>query len=166
MGNAALCTPSIASTSASKVVTFDGKLTLFTRSIRVADLMIQHPNHFLCDSSTLQVGQRVQGLATDEELEPRRLYFVIPMELLYSVLTYEEMSALTYKATKALKHGSGFNNLSRIFPVFTESCIFPGNHEGKRASEGTDGGNDDFVVFERYGKQRSWQPALETIVES
>ncbi|KAI4326284.1 hypothetical protein MLD38_031613 [Melastoma candidum] len=154
-----LCVPSVASTSASKVVTFDGKLALFTRSIRAADLMIQHPNHFLCDSSTLQVGQRVHGLATDEELEPRRLYFVIPMELLYSVLTYAEMSALTYKATKALKHGSGFNNLSRIFPVFTEFCIFPGNHDSKQTTEGADSGNDDFVVIERHGKQRSWQPA-------
>ncbi|KAJ6881742.1 hypothetical protein NC651_028369 [Populus alba x Populus x berolinensis] len=41
------------------------------------------------------------------------------MELLYSVLTHEELSSLTYKATKALK----FNNFGKIFPVLSEFCI-------------------------------------------
>ncbi|KAG6753831.1 hypothetical protein POTOM_041831 [Populus tomentosa] len=93
---------------------------------------------------------------SDDELERRQLYFVLPTELLYSVLTHEELSSLTYKATKALK----FNNFGKIFPVLSEFCIFPS--EGKT----TDSMVTEPQPMERYSKQRSWKPALETIVET
>ncbi|KAK3440701.1 hypothetical protein EUGRSUZ_B00987 [Eucalyptus grandis] len=159
MGNAASCAPSIiiSGSSVAKVLSSDGKMQIYTRPVRAAELMLENPGQFLCNSSTLRVGHRIHGLLADEELELRRFYFFLPMELLYSVLTYEEMSALTYRASKALKHGS-FNNLSKIFPV----CIFPS--ESKR----TEGSDRDVVLepIERYSKQRSWRPALETIVET
>uniref|UniRef100_A0A6N2LY63 Uncharacterized protein n=1 Tax=Salix viminalis TaxID=40686 RepID=A0A6N2LY63_SALVM len=83
--------------------------------------MLESPGQFVCDSASLKVGHRIHGLVADDELERRQLYFVLPMELLYSVLTREEMSSLTYKATRALK----YNNFVKIFPVLSEFCIFP-----------------------------------------
>ncbi|KAI3443265.1 uncharacterized protein J3R85_000192 [Psidium guajava] len=163
MGNATSCAPSIISSGSSvaKVLSSDGKMQIYTRPIRAAELMLENQGQFLCNSSTLRVGHRIHGLSADEELELRCFYFLLPMELLYSVLTYEEMSALTYRASKALKHGS-FNNLSKIFPVFGEFCIFPS--EAKRM---VDSDRDDVVEpIERYSKQRSWRPALETIIET
>ncbi|GMY24005.1 hypothetical protein FCV25MIE_19246 [Fagus crenata] len=159
MGNVTSCAPSIISSKVVKVLFNDGTLQAYTRPVKAAELMVEHPGQFLCESSSLKVGHRIQGLLADEELELRQFYFLLPMELLYSVLTFEEMSALSYKASKALKHGS-FNNLGKIFPVLGEFCMFPS--ESKTINTPP----CDQEPLQRYSKQRSWKPALETIVES
>ncbi|XP_061354644.1 uncharacterized protein LOC133299226 [Gastrolobium bilobum] len=164
MGNAASCTPSLIANGVFKVLYLDGRLEAYTKPMRAAELMLEYPGQFVCDSSYLKVGHRIQGLLADEELERRKFYFLLPMELLYSVLTHEEMSSLNYKASRAMKHSS-FNNLAKIFPVFSELCMFPS--ETKRSEA------DSLAVsepepepVERYSKQRSWRPALETIDET
>ncbi|KAF5730298.1 hypothetical protein HS088_TW20G00671 [Tripterygium wilfordii] len=137
---------------------------MYTRPIKAAELMVENQGQFVCGSTGLKVGQRIQGVLADEELERSQFYFLLPMELLYSVLTQEELNSLTNKATKAVKHGNnnttGYNNFGKIFPVLSEFCMFPPSEEKKSGS--------DIVVepVERYSKQRSWKPALETIVET
>ncbi|XVE58877.1 hypothetical protein DITRI_Ditri04bG0204300 [Diplodiscus trichospermus] len=159
MGNAASCAPSIISSGAVKVLFPDGNMEIYTKPVKAADLMLENPGQFVCDSSTLKVGYRIHALTADEVLERRQLYFLLPMELLYSVLTHEELSSFTCKATKALKHAT-LNNLGKIFPEF---CIFP--FEAKTPenpvmiTKTADSG-------ERFSKQRSWKPALETILET
>ncbi|KAK8569423.1 hypothetical protein V6N13_046478 [Hibiscus sabdariffa] len=160
MGNAASCAPSIASSGgAAKVVFPDGSLQMYTKPVKAADLMVENPGHFVCDSSSLTVGSRVHGLTADDELERRRVYFLLPMDLLYSVLTQEEMSCLSCKATKALKHASF--NIGRIFPEF---CIFPS--EATKTAPKNSAGDVAEDSVERFSKQRSWKPALETILET
>ncbi|KAJ6888267.1 hypothetical protein NC652_029336 [Populus alba x Populus x berolinensis] len=142
MGNATSCAPSIISSNGVVKVLFsdNGNFQIYTKPVKEAELMRENPGQFV----------------SDDELERRQLYFVLPTELLYSVLTHEELSSLTYKATKALK----FNNFGKIFPVLSEFCIFPS--EGKT----TDSMVTEPQPMERYSKQRSWKPALETIVET
>ncbi|XP_054790193.1 uncharacterized protein LOC129300976 [Prosopis cineraria] len=162
MGNAASCTPSLMiSNGGIKVLSLDGRLESYTRAVKAAELMLENPGQFVCDSGFLKVGHRIQGLLADEELERKKFYFLLPMELLYSVLTHEEISSMNYKASRAVKHG-GFNNLGKIFPV----CMFPS--EAKRL----EGHDDDTVGCEGekiekrcFSKQGSWRPALETIDE-
>lgn len=162
MGNAAAsCAPSIISTSVVKVLLLDGPLEIYTRPIKAAELMLENQRQFVCDSANLKVGHRVQGLSADEELERRKLYFLLPMEMLYSVLTVEEMDSLTNKVSKALKQGS--LNFAKIFPVLGEFCMFP-NSEAKMRDERGDSIREG--SGERYSRQRSWTPALETIVET
>ncbi|KAK8267344.1 hypothetical protein V6Z11_D12G302900 [Gossypium hirsutum] len=133
MGNAVSCAPSIISGGgAVKVVFPNGNIQMYTKSVKAADLMVENPGQFVCDSGGLKVGFRVHWLTADEELERRRLYFLLPMELLYSVLTEEEMSCLSSKSPP-------------------QNAV-------------NDGAKDSVVV--RFLKQRSWKPALETIVES
>lgn len=161
MGNAGSCTPNIISSNgAIKVMFFNGRVQIYTKPINAADLMLENPGQFVCDSSTLVVGNRIHGLTAEEELERRRLYFILPMELLYSVLTHEEMSSLNYKATKALKYAS-FSHLGKIFPV----CMFPAPEVKVSGDLGGEDSSADLT--ERFVKQRSWtwRPALETIVE-
>ncbi|CAJ1936590.1 unnamed protein product [Sphenostylis stenocarpa] len=162
MGNAASCTPSFTANGGIKVLFLDGRLETYTKPMRAAELMLEYPGQFVCDSSYLKVGHRIQGLLADEELERRKFYFLLPMELLYSVLTHEEMSSLNYKASRATKHAS-FNNLGKIFPVFSEFCMFPS--ELKRLETANQVVREPEPV-ERYSKQRSWRPALETIDET
>lgn len=171
MGNAAAsCAPSILSSSAAvKVLFFDGRLEVYTRPIKAAELMLENSSQFVCESSSLRVGNRIHGLTADEELERQKFYFLLPMDLLYSVLTHEELSSLTYKASRALKHRGSFNNFSKIFPVLGEFCMFP-NSEAKTldsADHHSPASHSLEPLLERrYSKQRSWKPALETIVET
>lgn len=161
MGNATSCAPSIIllSSGAAKVLLPDGRLQLHTRPITAGELMVENPGKFLCRSGSLKVGHRVVGLSADEVLEPRRFYFLLPMDLLYSVLTHDEMSAIRYRASRSLGHGS-FNGLGKIFPV----CIFASNEGNKRLEVADASGSG--TIEKVYSKQRSWKPALETIVES
>ncbi|KAI5660290.1 hypothetical protein M9H77_29083 [Catharanthus roseus] len=160
MGNvAASCAPSIISSGVVKVFFNDGRLRIYTRPVRVAELMMENPGSFLCDSSHLKVGHRIPGLSADEELELRQIYFLLPMEMLYSVLTTEEMIGLNDKASKALKQGS--LNFSKIFPVLGDFCLFPNSETIKKM----DSDEIDQAQTERYSRQRSWTPALETIIE-
>ncbi|KAG4999367.1 hypothetical protein AAZX31_08G053700 [Glycine max] len=167
MGNAASCTPSLISNNGVlKILLSDGRLEAYKKPMRAAELMLEYPGQFVCDSCYLKVGHRIHGLLADDQLERRKFYFLLPMELLYSVLTHEEMSSLNYKASRATKHAT-FNNLGKIFPVFSELCMFPS--ELKRLEEAD---NQLQLVREpeppvqRYSKQRSWRPALETVDET
>ncbi|KAG6675904.1 hypothetical protein I3842_15G128900 [Carya illinoinensis] len=164
MGNVTSCAPSIISSSgAVKVLFSDGRFEVYTKPVKAAELMLENPGQIVCESSTLKVGHRIQGLLADEELELRQFYFLLPMELLYSVLTHEEMSSLSYRSSKALKHGS-FNNLGKIFPVLGEFCMFPSEAKTFNGDQDTDLQQEP--VLQRYSKQRSWKPALETIAET
>ncbi|XP_059644019.1 uncharacterized protein LOC132285809 [Cornus florida] len=160
MGNAASCAPSIISSGVVKVMIFsEGRLEIYTRPMRVGELMVENPGQFVCDSTHLQVGHRIPGLSADEELQRRKLYFLLPMEMLYSVLTNEELSCVTHKASKALKNGS--LNFAKIFPIIGDfSCMFPSDAKTSDSSSSTS------EPLERYSRQRSWAPALETIAES
>lgn len=162
MGNAASCTPLAISSSNFKVLRMDGTLEVYSRPMKAGEFMVENPGHFLCNSSSLKAGQRIHGVAADENLELRQLYFLLPMELLYSVLTCEEMSALSYRASKATRHGSGFNSLGKIFPV----CIFiSGGSSSMNSIDGDDGGVEEEGPV-RFVRQRSWKPALESIAET
>lgn len=168
MGNGVSCTPSILYSSSSlvRVLFMDGKIQIFNKPIKAVEIMVDNPNQFLCNSSSLKVGHRIPGLAEDDDLELRQFYFLLPMDLLYSVLTSEEMSALSYRASKAIKHERGFTSIGKIFPV----CIFSGEGNKKTTTTGSVDKEDGRLLeregsVERFVKQRSWKPALETIVE-
>ncbi|KZV46504.1 hypothetical protein F511_10609 [Dorcoceras hygrometricum] len=166
MGNVALCAPSMASTnSVVKVLTHDGKLIIYSRRpVIAAEIMLQNPGQFLCESHHFKVGQRILGMCAEEELEGGELYFLLPMEMLYSVLTVEEMKFLGCKASKNFKQAALTLNLSKIFPEF---CLFPSSLEGKRV-EDIRTRVCSKVTEDGYSRQRSysWQPALETILET
>lgn len=182
MGNAASCAPSITSNGATKVLSSDGTMEIYTQPIKAAELMLESPGMFVCDSTSLQVGQRIHGLSADEELEKRHLYLLLPMELLYSVLTHEEMSSFTSFGTNPkplVNNGnttnnnsnstnnnnsgsSTFVNFGKIFPSLGEFCKFLPSETKTLGSPI----NCQPEPVERYSKQRSWRPALETIVET
>ncbi|XP_042502290.1 uncharacterized protein LOC122079682 [Macadamia integrifolia] len=159
MGNSTSCAPTIISGGAVKVLFSDGRLEVYTRPIKAAELMLENPRQFVCNSNDLKVGHRILGLAADEELEKRQLYFILPMDLLYSVLTNEELLSISYKASRAVKHGSS-NNIGRIFPVLGDFCIFPSEVKTLESPERKP------QPTKRYSRERSWKPALDTILET
>ncbi|KAI3454947.1 hypothetical protein Pfo_011610 [Paulownia fortunei] len=161
MGNVALCAPSIISNGAVKVLSSDGRLIIYTRPpLKAAEIMLENPGQFLCESSDLRVGHRIPGICAEEELERGQLYFLLPMEMLYSVLTNEEMKSLFQKTSKGLKQTTTLN-FPKIFPEF---CLFPNNSEAKTAEGSAIGSRPEQA--EKFSRQRSWEPALETIIET
>lgn len=149
----------------------DGSMEVYTRPVKAAELMLENHGMFVCESSSLVVGHRIQGLSADEELEKRQLYLLLPMELLYSVLTPEEMSSFTSFGTNSKpstnnKHNNGsLANFGKIFPSLGEFCLFLPNSETKTL--GSPVHCHSVPVDQRlYSKQRSWRPALETIFET
>ncbi|PIA45074.1 hypothetical protein AQUCO_01700547v1 [Aquilegia coerulea] len=158
MGNTASCAPLSLNGGVIKVLFKDDTVQVLTKPVKAVELMLEHPRHFVCDSNDLKVGHRIPGLAADEELERRHLYFILPIEMLYSVLTNDEMDALSLKASKLMKSG-GSNHIGKIFPIFGDFCIFPSEFKAFDTATGSKPG-------EKYSKQRSWRPALDTIVEN
>ncbi|CAA0828594.1 Unknown protein [Striga hermonthica] len=169
MGNAALCAPSIISNGEVRIFA-GGKLQIYSNApVRAAEVMLENPGQFLCESHNLRVGQRIPGMSADEKLQKGRIYFLLPMEMLYSVLTTDEMRALTHKACKGTtRHAASLTSLSKIFPEF--NCLSAGGVSGgqEAAVDSVDGGDgaESGGPLVRYSSQRSWQPALETIVET
>ncbi|KAJ0105249.1 hypothetical protein Patl1_19590 [Pistacia atlantica] len=165
MGNATSCAPSIicSNNGVIKVLIFsNGDLQIFTKPVKAVELMLENPGHFLCDSGSLKVGQRIEGLSADEELEVSKFYFLLPMELLYSVLTEDEIASFTKKQANYSKH------FGKIFPVvLSEFCLFPSSEAKTKTFDCFSQeifAADDHPV-ESFSKQRSWKPALDTIFE-
>ncbi|KAG8053602.1 hypothetical protein GUJ93_ZPchr0001g29513 [Zizania palustris] len=134
-------------------------------------------------ASPSAAGCRVPGVAADELLEPRRAYFLLPMDMLYSVLTDEEMAALSIfhaaTATSSWKRiATGRRNVSH-------HGIRSGSGGRGRGSTTDDDDDDDdsggAKFFPVLGLQphhpvkssscagirrhRPWQPRLDTIEE-
>ncbi|RWR85580.1 hypothetical protein CKAN_01445100 [Cinnamomum micranthum f. kanehirae] len=132
------------SSRAVKVVFVDGRVEEYTRPVNAAELMLENPIQFVCDSVDLKVGHRIPGLAADEELEPRRLYFLLPINMLYAILTVDDMVSLSYKASKALKQG-GSKNIGRIFPAFEAAAAAAEEeeHEEEEEAEAEEKDDDD-----------------------
>ncbi|XP_044971909.1 uncharacterized protein LOC123439237 [Hordeum vulgare subsp. vulgare] len=196
MGNKPACmslAPAAASASASggccKVTHADGRVTRLARPVRASELMLDHPGKFVCDACRLAVGCRVPGVAADELLQPRRAYFLLPMDMLYSVLTDDEMAALS-----AASHGAATAAWRRIVITTTRRRRGRGSSSGRRGDSRQSSG-DAGRVFPVVGllqlqdapaghptigvkssgraagtvglrRLRSWQPVLDTIEEA
>ncbi|KAL6626618.1 hypothetical protein ACP70R_030344 [Stipagrostis hirtigluma subsp. patula] len=181
-GGGCASSSSAAASAATKVIHADGTVTRLARPVRASELMQEHPGQFVCDAGRLAVGCRVPGVAADEVLEPRRAYFLLPMDMLYSVLTDEEMAALSsvHAATAA----------SSSWKRITTGCTRGGGGGGSpRAKDGCGDGAKVFPVVnllqadlgsdqhERAAavkkssgaaglrRHRPWQPVLDTIEE-
>jgi hypothetical protein len=57
----------------------DGKVLEFSRSLRVADLLHDHPKHFVCHSSALVLLQQGKMLPRDAVLMRGEVYFLLPL---------------------------------------------------------------------------------------
>ena len=200
MGNTPSCIPlapaggggsASSSVGATKVIHADGTVTRLARPVRASELMLDHPGQFVCDSGRLAVGCRVPGVGADEILRPRHAYFLLPMDMLYSVLTDEEMAALSecHAATAAAsawkritftanaahrgasagtaKDGCGSDG-ARVYPMLglLESGDLAADDKPKsRAGAGAGDSKSSVGGGAGLRRHRSWQPVLDTIEE-
>jgi hypothetical protein len=60
------------------VLKADGSVLTFENTVRVADLILEFPNHFMCHSSSLFLPRKVKILPLGSTLIPGEVYFLVP----------------------------------------------------------------------------------------
>ena len=160
MGNTTSCTPCMASNGSIKVIDMNGVTREYEQIIKAEDLMLENIGKFICDSGHLKVGCRVPGLTDKDELRRDRLYFLLPMDMLFSVLTEEEMLTLSFMATRSVKR-RGSKKIARIFPFLTDFFLCPASSPEPASPK-----PENNVKFENVSRQWSWRPSLDPIEES
>ncbi|CAN6451984.1 unnamed protein product [Victoria cruziana] len=165
MGNSSSCSPiQFSSSSRSvKVVDTEGKVEEYRRQVMAAELMLENPQHFLCDARHLHAGRRIPVVVADQELEQRRVYFLLPMEMLYSVLSQKDMESLSLKVSLATRRMSTDKMFGSIFPLLGECCIFPSQNRSKKEEANSAAAP---VCLTRQRSSLQWRPSLYTIVET
>ncbi|KAH0913018.1 hypothetical protein HID58_036339 [Brassica napus] len=161
MGNTSSCAPLIISSHSSSGVVkilspFTGTLEVFSKPIKTSDIVSQNSTHFITDSTLLQIGHRVTAVSPDEFLRPRRhLYLLLPTDMLFSVLTQEELDLISEKSAEILNESRRRNSTS----VDDDD-----DHHHDLAGVEIRETQEEKILYEsKYG---SWRPGLETIVES
>ncbi|KAK4736817.1 hypothetical protein R3W88_000514 [Solanum pinnatisectum] len=96
MGNFISCgtSPKVMSSRPTRVIFQNGKIQKFNEPIIAAELMLESPNSFLVNSSSLIVGRRFSALSADEELEFGNIYIMFPMKKLNSVITTKDIISI------------------------------------------------------------------------
>ncbi|KAG2319758.1 hypothetical protein Bca4012_053996 [Brassica carinata] len=142
---------------------FTGTLDVFSKPIKTSQIVSQNSGQFITDSTLLQVGHRVTAVSPDEFLRPRRhLYLLLPTDMLYSVLTHEELALISEKAAEILDE-SRYNHLKKIFRKRNSSSVNDDKHRDHDGVEIRETLEEKVLYESKYG---SWRPGLETIVES
>jgi PADRE domain len=86
-----------------RVITPDGSLREFTAPVSASDALVSTgETHFLCNSDTLYFDSEITTVGSTELLQPRQLYFMLPISMRGNVLSGLDMAALAVKASSAM----------------------------------------------------------------
>lgn len=90
-----------------KLVHSNGLVEEFYRAVRVGELTVDFPHHFICHSDDLSLMCDVSGvppsLSEDDDMELGQIYFLLPRYVMESPLTPADISILISKAAVARK---------------------------------------------------------------
>lgn len=101
-----------------KVVHCNGLVDEFHWPVRVGELTIDYPDHFICHSNDLSISRNVPPLPDDEEMELGQIYFLLPRKTFESPLTQADVAALISKAAVARKSSyKGSTQLKHLPPL-------------------------------------------------
>ncbi|XP_021888343.1 uncharacterized protein LOC110807507 [Carica papaya] len=171
MGNYVSCTLSTPGGKSTKVILPTGEIRVINAATTAAELMVETPNHFVVNTSSLKIGRRFSPLAADEDLELANVYLMLPMKRVHSAVTAADMGLL-YLAAKRSFAGGKVGVLPAVAaPESKKADVWP---ESEPPAETTDVPKlnlDDIEEFStpefshRLSMSRSRKPLLETITE-
>ncbi|XP_039054246.1 uncharacterized protein LOC120196518 [Hibiscus syriacus] len=90
------------SSTPTKVVDMDGRVQELKQPIQAKKIISQNPNCFLCSSESMTIGRCVPQVPDDEELQPGRIYFLMPLSDSHKPLSLPDLCALAIKASSGL----------------------------------------------------------------
>ena len=95
-----------------RVQQLNGFAYQFVVSVRVKDLLLRHPNHFICSSRGLQTCNP-RPLQPEEELRKGDLYFLLPFSALHTqdwLSLASQLISISKKLKVAWRVGISFGN--------------------------------------------------------
>ncbi|GLJ05066.1 hypothetical protein SUGI_0010440 [Cryptomeria japonica] len=146
-----------------KLVRFNGGFERIEvkKGIKVAEVMMDNPNQFVCNLGDLQAGHRVQAIPAHEELKQGNTYVLLPMHRLHFVPSVSEMNAFNaYVYRNSWGAQKNVRTDSKILPVGEESL----ENTGLPKFEVDDIARKQWESLKK-GGCRYWKPVLHTIYE-
>ncbi|XP_030543184.1 uncharacterized protein LOC115750145 [Rhodamnia argentea] len=171
-----------------KVVLWDGTVhRLEDPGLTAAELMLEHPRQVVVEFDPKASGKRPAPLPADRELEPGKVYLMLPVKQGKPMsLSAEEARHVLLAANSVLRSRSLLPSSSRLLPLFAWMCILgdgckesrPPPREGNREDETSVAktctladpimseimdGRPEYLSRQLSGK--GWKPSLDTIKE-
>ncbi|GMI76919.1 hypothetical protein like AT3G50800 [Hibiscus trionum] len=80
----------------------EGRVQELKQSIQAKNIISRNPNCFLCSSESIGIGTCMPQLPDDEELQPGRIYFLLPVSYSHKPVSLPDLCALAIKASSSL----------------------------------------------------------------
>ncbi|GLJ05072.1 hypothetical protein SUGI_0010500 [Cryptomeria japonica] len=124
-------------------------------TMKVAELMLDNPNQFVCNLGSLKAGHLILALPAEEELAWGNTYFLLPMHKLRCVLSESDMGRIHQLKNKS----KPISSHSKIIPISQEGFAAEKSWLPKLAA------NEEEIegMKLRICGQRCWKPSLHTI---
>jgi len=145
----------------------NGQLDEFPAPVTVKRMLQNHPTQFICSSRDL-FAVNCRPLQPEEDLRLGELYFLLPLSILDSDLSVENLVALAAKLNAAARNEA--SRAAQRRRSADSTCDLPG--------DGCTSMNEKFLrscddpelkmAFREHliSKSRSWRPGLDTIKET
>ena len=121
-----------------KLILQDGRLEEFSYPVKVSYVLQKNPSCFICNSDEMDFDDVVSAIHDDEELQPGKFYFALPLSRLKQPLHVEEMAALAVKASSALMKSGG--DKCRCRRKSLSQAMFSGEKDSKSSGRVAPGG--------------------------
>jgi hypothetical protein len=169
MGSKASCSrrTDAVSPDAIRVVHLNGQLDEFPAQVSVKRVLQNLPRHFICCSRDL-FAVKCRPLQPDEDLRLGELYFLLPLSILESDLSAENLVALAARLYAAAR--KEVSRAAQRRRSADSACDLPGEGRSSMYEELLRSCEDPEVkiAFREHliSKSRSWRPRLHTIEET
>ncbi|XP_057838477.1 uncharacterized protein LOC131048524 [Cryptomeria japonica] len=150
-----------------RIVDMSGQVEEFSTAVKVKQVLQNHPRHFLCFSRDLYAIKNGRLLPAEEDLRLGDIYFVLPISILDSDLSPQNLAALAARLVAAAKkegskHVQGSHGDSNLGHLSAGNC-----HLSEKLMKSCDNSELQMAFKEHLlAKSRSWQPRLHTIQET
>lgn len=170
-----------------RLVGCDGQVLTFRRPVTARELMQQHPQHLVCRSDALLIGEKIPAIAPADELQPGQAYFLLPDHLFHSVLSFVSLASsllLLLSSTGPASLAPRAKKQPRPFELhrtdsgtlqikFSDDFLVDDDDtsDAAQAAEkpavlrGDERLEKEYEELVGYGKALRWAPKLETIQE-
>ncbi|XP_078160079.1 multidrug resistance protein ABC transporter family protein [Carex rostrata] len=155
MGNLVSSSKSWVSTGG-KLIFSDGTTDSLTEPITVAEIMLNHPNHYVIDSHLVPTkGTKLNPLPADHVLDPNKVYLLLPVTR--GKLSAEEARRVlaSARSTKRLTRSCSAPISPEVVEIETSPMIAGVLEEVP-----------EFMTVSRQLSCKGWKPSLGTIVET
>ncbi|CAL9093590.1 unnamed protein product [Musa textilis] len=91
------------SSATAMVIRADGKMEEYETAVPAGRVVARSPGYYVCSGEAMQVGARPPAVGEAEQLQPGKLYFLLPLSYSRRPLSLPDLCLLAAKASAALR---------------------------------------------------------------